>query len=276
MRVPSGVLMTCVALTGCGASDVVVEPPIGWYPVWNDEFEGSAGELPDPTRWGYDIGNGVDGWGNGQLEFDTNRPENVALDGAGNLAITARKEAFGGKAYTSARLKTQGLYAAQYGRVEARIQLPTGRGVWPAFWMLGADVGEVGWPRTGEIDIMEYRGQEPSTVHGSLHGPGYSAGNAITQRFRLPDGVRFDDDFHVFAVEWDPSRISWWVDDEAYQIVTSSQVQARGAWVYDHPFFLILNVAVGGGFVGPPDDGTPLPQSMRVDYVRVYSRTRPE
>ncbi|MCA9551446.1 MAG: glycoside hydrolase family 16 protein [Myxococcales bacterium] len=275
MRARPGVLMTCVALTGCGASDVVVEPPIGWYAVWNDEFEGAEGTLPDTERWAYDIGNGVDGWGNGQLEFDTNRPENVALDGAGNLVITARKESFGGKAYTSARIKTQGLYATQYGRIEARIQLPVGRGVWPAFWMLGADIPEVGWPQSGEIDIMEYRGQEPSTVHGTLHGPGYSGGSPITRRFRLPDGVTFDEDFHVFAVEWDPSRISFWVDDEAYQIVTSSQVQAKGSWVYDHPFFILLNVAVGGGFVGAPDDGTPFPQAMRVDYVRVYSRTRP-
>ena len=268
-------LLTLTLVAGCGASDVRVEPPIGWYAVWNDEFNGAQGELPDPARWAYDIGNGSGGWGNGQLEFDTNRPENVAMDGEGNLTITARKEAFGGQGYTSARIKTQGLFAQQYGRIEARIQLPVGRGIWPAFWMLGEDIDEVSWPQTGEIDIMEYRGQEPSTVHGSLHGPGYSGGSPITRRFRLGDDLSFASDFHVFAVEWDPSRITWWVDDEVYQIVTAPQVLARGPWVYDHPFFIILNVAVGGGFVGAPDDGTPFPQTMAVDYVRVFARQRP-
>lgn len=259
---------------GCGSSDVVVEPPLQWFTVWSDEFDGEAGQTPSSQNWAYDVGTGQGGWGNNQLEFDTNRPENVSLDGNGSLAIVARQEDFGGSAYTSARIKTQGLFAQKYGRIEARIQLPIGQGIWPAFWMLGDDIEDVGWPETGEIDIMEYRGQEPSIVHGSLHGPGYSGGSPVTNRFRL-DGSTFYDNFHVFAVEWDPSRITWFVDEEVYATVSSADVRGRGRWVYDHPFFLILNVAVGGSFVGDPDASTVFPQTMLVDYVRVLSRTQP-
>ena len=173
------------------------------------------------------------------------------------------------------RLTTQGIFAQKYGRMEARIRLPVGQGVWPAFWMLGADIEEVGWPQTGEIDIMEYRGQEQTIVHGTLHGPGYFGGSPITKRYFLEDGS-FADDFHVFAVEWDPSRIAWWVDDVVYQTVNTAQVVERGEWVFDDPFFLLLNVAVGGSFSGNPDASTPFPQTMLVDYVRVLSRERPE
>ncbi|MEO1337060.1 MAG: glycoside hydrolase family 16 protein, partial [Myxococcota bacterium] len=161
----------------------------------------------------------------------------------------------------------------QYGRIEARIKLPVGSGIWPAFWMLGDDFAEVGWPQTGEIDIMEYRGQRPGTVIGSIHGPGFSGGDSISAQFSLEEGG-FDDDFHVFAVEWDPSRIAWFVDDEVYNVVTAGDVvigQNR-EWVFDHPFFIILNVAVGGTFVGPVGADTVFPQTMLVDYVRVFSR----
>lgn len=235
--------------------------------IWEDQFEGPMGELPDSTKWRFDIGTD---WGNAQLEYDTNRPENASLDGQGNLAIIARKENYRGCNYTSARINTRDLFEYAYGRFEARIRLPIGRGIWPAFWLLGANFGEVGWPSCGEIDIMEYRGQEPSIIHGSLHGPGYSGGNAITKSYQLQSGKKFSEDFHIFAIEWDPGSITWYVDDIAYQTITQNDLPSGKKWVFDHPFFIILNVAVGGHFVGPPDAGTVFPQTMLVDWVRVY------
>jgi len=234
--------------------------------VWHDEFDGPAGQSPDSLNWRYDVGTN---WGNFQLEYDTSRRENASLDGAGNLAIVARKEDYLGSAYTSARINTRGLFASRQGRFEARIRLPVGRGIWPAFWLLGDDFGTVDWPDCGEIDIMEYRGQEPSVVTGSVHGPGYSGGSSLTGQFQLP-GDRFDAGFHVFAIEWDANRITWLVDGIAYRSVTPGDLPAKTRWVFDHPFFIILNVAVGGNYVGGPDAGTSFPQTMTVDYVRVY------
>jgi len=233
--------------------------------VWYDEFDGPAGRLPDSSRWDYDIGTD---WGNNQLEYDTDRSENVSLDGNGNLAIIARKESYGGQQYTSARIVTRGLFETTYGRIEARIKLPTGRGIWPAFWMLGNDIEIVSWPQCGEIDIMEYRGQEPNIIYGSLHGPGYSGGEALTRRYYL-ENDRFDNDFHVFSVEWEPNEIRWFVDDIEFLTVYPSDVD--GEWVFDHPFYIILNIAVGGNFVGSPDSSTIFPQTMLIDYVRVYN-----
>ena len=242
------------------------EEEMSWRLVWEDDFEGLAGQLPDSTRWRFDIGTD---WGNDQLEYDTDRPENVSLDGIGNLAITAREETYLEQDYTSGRIKTHGCFEQAYGRFEARIKLPVGQGIWPAFWLLGGDIGAVGWPDCGEIDIMEYRGQEPSIVHGSLHGPGYSGGGAITLSYNLV-GDQFYNDFHVFSIKWDSSRITWMVDDSPYFSVTPRDLPAGASWVFDHPFFIILNVAVGGGFVGNPDSTTVFPQTMLVDWVRVY------
>ena len=254
------VALTALAGTACEEDDGATT----WRLVWEDEFEGPAGTLPDPARWTFDIGTD---WGNAQLEYDTDRPENVSLDGQGNLAITARREPYQGQEYTSGRIKTQGLFEQAGGRFEARIRLPSGQGIWPAFWMLGANIDSVGWPQCGEIDVMEYRGQEPSVVHGSLHGPGYSGGGAETSRYVL-SGARFDTGFHVFAVEWSTERIEWFVDGERYKIVKRGDVS--GEWVFDAPFFILLNVAVGGGFVGPPNAATTFPQAMLVDWVRVH------
>jgi len=237
--------------------------------IWEDDFEGPAGSLPDPTKWRFDIGTD---WGNAQLEYDTDRPENVSLDGQGHLAIIARKENYRGRQYTSGRINTRDLFEHTYGRFEARIRLPIGKGIWPAFWLLGANFDEVGWPDCGEIDIMEYRGQEPNIVLGSLHGPGYSGGNALGDRFRLSQGT-FNDDFHVFAIEWNPSSITWYVDGVAYQTLETRDLPDGARWVFDHPFFIILNVAVGGHFVGPPDSTTAFPQTMLVDWIRVYGGT---
>lgn len=239
-----------------------------WELAWQDEFEGPAGQSPNPANWRFDVGTD---WGNAQLEYDTERPVNVALDGAGNLAITARRESYRGREYTSGRINTFGLFAQERGRFEARIRLPVGRGIWPAFWLLGNNFGAVGWPACGEIDIMEYRGQEPRVLHGSLHGPGYSGGRAITRRYELPGPDGFDADFHVFGVEWQPGRITWTVDGTPYHTVTPENLPRSGSdWVFEHPFFVILNVAVGGTFVGSPDASTVFPQTMLVDWVRVY------
>lgn len=238
-----------------------------WQLVWEDGFEGPAGQAPDASKWAYDIGTGDNGWGNQELQYYTDRPENIALNGSGQLAITARSESYAGSAFTSARIKTQGLFEQAYGRFEARIKLPWGPGIWPAFWMLGADITQTPWPQCGEIDIMEYRGQQPHLIHGSVHGPGYSGGAAITKAFGLENG-RFDVDFHVFAIEWGEDYIDYFVDDTLYQRITPGGVP--GEWVYDHPFFILLNVAVGGNFVGFPTSQTPFPQTMLVDYVKVF------
>ncbi|MEZ4404171.1 MAG: glycoside hydrolase family 16 protein [Kofleriaceae bacterium] len=239
----------------------------GLEPAWADEFDGAAGAAPDPATWGFDIGTGTNGWGNGELQYY--QRANAVLDGAGHLVITAREEAIGGSAYTSARLLTKGLRAFTYGRVEARLKLPRGQGIWPAFWLLGADIDTVGWPACGEIDAMELRGQEPDRVLGSLHGPGYSGAGAVSKTYRRPDGLDFDDDFHVFAIEWDQRYIAWEVDGVTYQVVTPAQLPAGTSWVFDHDFFVILNLAVGGNFLGPPDATTVFPQELVVDYVRV-------
>lgn len=238
-----------------------------WKLVWQDEFEGPAGQLPDTANWGFDVGTD---WGNAQLEYDTARPENVSLDGAGRLAITARQESYLSRSYTSGRILTRGHFEQAGGRFEARMRLPTGQGLWPAFWMLGANFGSVGWPACGEIDILEYRGQEPSIVHGSLHGPGYSGGSAVTRAFSSP--TRFDDGFHVFAVEWTSSRIAWSVDGQVYAAVTPADLPGGGTWVFGKPAFMILNLAVGGNFVGAPSGTTVFPQQLLVDYVRVYRK----
>jgi len=234
--------------------------------TWSDEFEGAAGELPDPTQWTFDLGGG--GFGNEELQTYTNNPENVSMDGEGNLVITALRS---GNSFTSARIKTQGLFDQAYGRFEARLKTPFGPGIWPAFWMLGSDIEEVDWPQSGEIDIMELRGQQPSIIHGSIHGPGFSAGNAITKPFGLKNS-RFDSEYHLFAIEWFPDRIDFFIDDFLYQRISQGDVDnADGEWVFNKPFFLILNVAVGGTFVGFPTAETPFPQKMIVDYVRVYT-----
>jgi beta-glucanase (GH16 family) len=232
---------------------------------WADEFDGPANAAPDPAKWTYDLGNN-NGWGNQELETYTNLAQNVHLDGSGHLIIHVDRN---GSTYTSARIKTQGLFSTRYGRIEARIRLPFGQGIWPAFWMLGTNITSVGWPQCGEIDVMENIGREPSVNHGSTHGPGYSGGNSVTGLFTLPGGARFADDFHVFAIQWASQTITFSVDGAAYKTVTPASLPSGASWVFDNPFFLILNVAVGGNFPGPPDASTQFPQEMIVDYVRV-------
>lgn len=230
-----------------------------------DEFDGPAGSAPNPGIWRYDLGAG--GWGNAELQTYTDSRRNAALDGAGNLVITAHREADG--SYSSARLKSESTYTAQYGRIEARIRIPRGQGIWPAFWMLGADIGQVGWPACGEIDVMENVGYEPAIVHGTVHGPGYSGGQGISAAYTAPSGAAFADEFHVYGVDWRPGSITWTVDGVAYRTVTRADV-GSAQWVFDKPFFVILNVAVGGNWPGSPDASTRFPQQMTIDWLRVH------
>lgn len=257
---------------GCNESDQLVNPPERWTLTMSDEFDGPEGAPPNPAIWTYDVGG--DGWGNNQLEFNTDRPENVSLDGEGHLRIVARAESYMGNDYTSGRIKTQGLFEQKHGRFEARIKLPEGQGFWPAFWMLGSNIDEVPWPGCGEIDILEHQGLRPERVFASLHGPGYSGANPISGDFSLPDGESFADDFHVFAVDWDPSRITFSVDDEVYHAVNSTEVRIFGDWVFNQDFFVILNLAVGGNLGGPVGPDTVFPSQMLIDYVRIYERAK--
>jgi len=233
--------------------------------VMQDEFDVDG--APDPAIWGYDIGTGFNGWGNNELQYYTDRPENVIVQN-GVLIITAKEESFQGSNYTSARLLTKGKFEQKFGRFEARIRLPYGQGLWPAFWMLGADIDTNPWPACGEIDIMENAGSMPTVVSGAVHGPGYSGGSPIIKEYDLEDD-RVDTGFHIYGIEWGPGYINYYVDEELYNQITPEDV--TGEWVFDKgPFYILLNVAVGGLFDGPPNEETVFPQTMLVDYIRVY------
>lgn len=240
--------------------------------VWGDEFDCKAGSAPDPDRWRHDVGG--HGWGNQELQYYTDGAENTYLDGQGNLVIEARPAPaglschYGACQYTSGRLLTMGTFAHAYGRYEARIRIPGGQGLWPAFWMLGDDIATNPWPGSGEIDVMENIGREPGTVWGSLHGPGYSGAQSSNGSFTLPNGRALSEDFHTYAIEWTPERITWYLDDVAYSTKTAEDL--NGPWLFDKPHFLLLNLAVGGSWPGSPDATTQFPARMVVDHVRVY------
>jgi beta-glucanase (GH16 family) len=274
-------VLLAIVVPACGGSgDGTTPPPVNpppptgqWTVVWSDEFDATNGSAPSSSNWVLETGGG--GWGNNELESYTNRTDNASIQD-GNLVITAKKEPFTGtdgipREYTSARMKTQGKVSWKYGKMEARIKIPYGQGIWPAFWMLGDDITTVGWPGSGEIDIMENIGKEPSTVHGTIHGPGYSGGNAIGKAYSISSGA-FADDYHVYAIEWEPNVIRWYVDGTLYSTLTPTNLPSGSRWVYDHNFFIILNLAVGGNWPGNPDGTTVFPQQMLVDYVRVYQR----
>lgn len=256
-------LLFILGFMACDKDNTIVER--NWQLTWEDEFEGLEGTLPDATNWTFDLGKGPDGdgWGNAELQTYTDDPENISCDGQGNLVISALNN--GG--YTSARITTKGLFEQAYGRFEARIKMPWGPGIWPAFWLLGADIDQNPWPQCGEIDIVEYRGQEPNLIHGTVHGPGYSGGSPVTKTYGF-ENDRFDVDFHLFRVDWGEDFINFYVDDVIYQQITMEDVP--GEWVYDHSFYILLNLAVGGNYVGFPTASTTFPQKMIVDYVRVY------
>ncbi len=252
----------------------------GWKLVWSDEFNGAAGSLPDGKSWTYDTGNG--GFGNPEVEFycvpGSDTPPcrrdvpNAAMDGHGHLVIQAVRDASG--QWTSARLKTEGLRQFRYGRMEARMKLPVGDGFWPAFWMLGADVDTAHWPECGEVDIMEWvQKYGPTATSSTTHGPGYSADKGPTKSYAFPGGARVDAGFHTYGVIWGPDRLAYYRDDPAnvFETLTPAQLPPGSRWVFDHPFFLLLNLAIGkGGFPGTTDASTPGTATMLVDYVRVY------
>jgi beta-glucanase (GH16 family) len=246
----------------------------GWSLAWSDEFDGAAGSPPDPAIWQPEIDG--HGWGNDELQSYSDSSENAALDGAGNLAVVVRRVdpelrgRFDGCEYSSARLVSKDRAAFSYGLVQARIRLPQGRGIWPAFWMLGRNIDEVGWPRCGEIDVMENFGKDPTMVHATVHGPGYSGAGGITASYRVDAGLA--DDFHVYAVHWEPDRIRWYLDHRLYATVTPDDLHGN-PWVFDHEFYFLLNVAVGGTFSVDPDPSGAFPQAMLVDYIRVHERS---
>lgn len=258
----------------------------GWTLAWHDEFDGEALSLPDARNWGYDAGDG--GYGNQELEdycaagsetapCDPKRP-NAYQDGDGHLVIEASKTPSG--KWTSARLNTKGLKAVQYGRVEARMRLPAAAGLWPAFWLLGVSTRE--WPSCGEIDVMENvpahvpGGLGAGAIKSTLHGPGYSGVDGVGRTFDFPDGGRVDDGYHEYGALWSPEKVSFYVDDWTKPFFTASRrdIPPGKEWVFDHPFFLIMNLAVGGSWPRDPDATTPNPSVMLVDYVRVYQPKR--
>ncbi|WP_410605817.1 family 16 glycosylhydrolase [Amycolatopsis sp. lyj-90] len=270
------ILAACLtALTLTAAPSPATAAPHRLALIWADDFDQPAGTPPDPANWNHDTGG--EGWGNEELQYYTNSTRNAAHDGAGNLAITAHKEQvadsncwYGTCEYSSARLTTKNKFTQAYGRFEIRLKLPSGQGMWPAFWMLGSDYEEAGWPNCGEIDVMENVGNEPRTVYGTLHGPGFFDENGLAGETTNPSGMPLSADFHTFAVDWTPERITWSLDGNTYHSRTEADVPSGGRWVFDHPFFLLLNLAVGGTWPGSPDDTTQFPQQLIVDYIHVY------
>jgi beta-glucanase (GH16 family) len=269
------ILGTSSGVTVRAAQPTVAAQLPAWHLSWSDEFNGSNGSAPDPEKWAFVTGG--KGFGNDELETYTTRPANVQQE-EGNLVITARKEDLAGtdgiqRQYTSARIHTQGLFSQAYGRFEASMQLPSGgKGIWPAFWLLGDNSRTAGWPKCGEIDIVENIG-DPFTIYSTLHGPVYSGAHGISAKYPLPTGESVNTGFHLYAVEWAPRDIKFFFDDHLIAERTPADLPPGTTWVYDHPFFIILNLAVGGDWPGNPDEATTFPQRMLVNYVRVYSRS---
>jgi len=258
-----------------GAGGAAAAGAPSWKQIWSDEFDAPDGTPVDATKWTHELGG--TGWGNQELEAYTDSTVNSQQIG-GNLQISATAEGaaqqtcwYGACQYTSARLITSGHFTTKYGRIEARIKVPAGKGIWPAFWMLGDNISVVSWPTCGELDIMETIGSDPKTLHGSMHGPGYSGASPLTASTTLPNGANLSDDFHLYAIEWEPDVVRFYLDTTLYETRTPADMPDGGVWVYDRPFFIILNVAVGGQWPGSPDATTPFPAQMLVDYVRAYS-----
>jgi len=260
-------LVALLAASGCQAPPSTADSPPRPTLAFSDDFNGPAGSPPADSRWTYDLGG--TGWGNNELEYYTDNAANAALDGSGHLVISALRDNsgvscwYGPCDYTSARLTTDQKFNQAYGHFEARIQLPKGRGIWPAFWLLG-DNSDDQPGRYGEIDVMESLGHEPGTIHGSLHGPDYHTSGT----YSLPRSEVFSDAFHIFAIDWASNSVSFSVDGHVYE---TQQRAAGDRWVFDHRFYILVNVAVGGDWPGSPDDTTEFPARMVVDYVRVYS-----
>ncbi|MEV7042717.1 family 16 glycosylhydrolase [Amycolatopsis sp. NPDC051061] len=259
-------LAACLLLT---FGQVLAPSPATAATVFTDNFDGPAGAAVNGSKWQSETGDNVN---NHERQYYTSGTGNARLDGQGHLIITAKKENpanyncwYGRCEYTSARLNTAGKFSRTYGHFETRMKLPRGQGMWPAFWMLGTDLGSVGWPNSGEIDVMENVGFEPNTVHGTIHGPGYSGSGGLGAAYTGPN---FSDGFHTYAVDWSPNQIKWYVDGNLYKTRTPAALNGS-RWMFDHNFFLILNLAVGGDWPGNPTSGTQFPQQLVVDYVHV-------
>ena len=252
-----------------------------WNLIWSDEFNGASGTFPDTAKWNYDVGNN-NGWGNGESEFycvaglnaapcSAANP-NVFMNGSGSLVIRARRDASG--TWTSTRMLTSGKFSVQYGRIEARMRLVAANGLWPAFWMLGSNIGSVGWPTCGEVDIMEWvDNYGPSVTSSTIHGPGYSGAGGIGVQTGFPNGTRVDDaNYHIYGVLWSPNQIQFYRDTitNITRTITPANIPAGTTWAYNHPFFILLNQAVGGNWFAGPDGSTPAVNDVLVDYVRVY------
>ncbi|MET7398199.1 ricin-type beta-trefoil lectin domain protein [Dactylosporangium sp. NPDC005572] len=269
-RLASTALIASVFATGLtvASGQVAAQAAV----VWNEEFNGASGQGVDSSKWSFDTGGG--GFGNQELEYYNSGTSNVFQDGQGNLVIEARRESggrscwYGTCQWTSGRIQTSGKFTQLYGHIEARIQVPKGPGLWPAFWMLGGGT----WPNGGEIDIMENVGRDPNTVYGTVHGPGYSGGSAVggTRNIGQPVGNAF----HVFAIDWSPNLIVWTLDGAEYFRATPASLRGN-RWVFDHPFFIILNLAVGGNFPGAPNTSTPAINRMLIDYIHVSTSGGP-
>jgi beta-glucanase (GH16 family) len=268
-------------VTGCAGAPPSPVTSERWTLVWSDEFDGDSGAFVDTSKWRPDTADGcqlgICGWGNQEKQFYTASTENIALDGRGHLMITARTTSgrtcyYGSCRYTSGKITTRGRFHARPGRVEARIKLPTGQGLWPAFWMLGSGWPNTPWPQCGELDIMENKGSQPSITSSAIHGPGYAGATPLA---RASTGSRpYFQDFHTFAVAWDTSQVRFFIDGTLHYRVARAEVERFGAWVFDQPFFPILNLAVGGHFDGDPKSDAVLPATMVVDYVRVFAHSR--
>lgn len=247
-----------------------------WKMTFSDEFNAAKNTSFDKNKWTAEIGG--KGWGNKELQYYTDSIQNVYHNGDGSLVIKVlesdskdSKECWYGKCkYTSARLITKNKFDQKFGRFESRIKIPRGQGMWSAFWMLGSNIDKVGWANCGEIDIMENIGREPSIVHGTVHGPGFSGESGITSEYSLLNKAKFADDFHIYAIDWKKNRIEFFVDGKLYHTVTPKNLNENKKWVYNQPFFMILNLAIGGNWGGVPDETTIFPQEMLIDYVRVY------
>ena len=288
-RFPIGVRWTIAATSllalSCAPSgtDAPSTAPPGWTLTWSDDFDGPAGSAVDARYWSHELGDGcaagICGWGNEEKEHYTSDLPNASLTGDGELAIVARVAQaslacyYGPCRYTSAKLRTRDKVQVKHGRVEARLRLPRGQGLWPAFWMLGSSFGTTPWPACGELDIMENHGSRPASVSSAIHGPGYSGSTTPFVHDRPLAAGDYSQDHHVFGVQWDSARVEFMVDGEPHYVVAKEEIERHGAWVFDQPFYVILNLAVGGTFDGDPKSDTILPATMLVDWVRVYERT---
>jgi beta-glucanase (GH16 family) len=265
------VLLLTNVLSSSGSSVPPPPPTAGLKLVWSDEFNGPAGSAPSARRWHLAVGRY--GSADHEQEIFTSKRANSQLDGNGDLVITARATGPGipqTRSYTSARLDTSRLFSTRYGVIEARMKLPPGRGLWDAFWLLGDDYPQVGWPRAGELDVMEALGQEPGTVQGHIHGPVTGASGQYQVGFVKRLSRPLTDSFHTYGVSWAPNSVSWFLDGKVYGKATPTSLRPNADWVFNAPFHLILNLSVGGDWAGPPDANTPFPASTVVDWVRVY------